>query len=132
MNIMTLYANIVNDQVFGIFEGPDYLELKDLLIVRVDETVSVGDIYRNNGFYKPVRIEPTEEQIADKLKLIRTAADSAVQQHLVSESERTGINFLEPDTEESLAFYEKCTAIPELADAQQALDFINALPKFGV
>lgn len=128
---MTLYANIVDGSVFGIFEGPDQLELQSLVLVKVDETVRVGDIYSDNSFHKPPKIEPTEEQVAEKLNQIRKAVETAVQDHLKTESERVGINLLDPDTEESFAFYEKCTTMPKVLDAQQAIDFINSLPKFG-
>ena len=127
---MTLYANIVDGRVFGLFEGPDEIEMK-LHLVKVDSTISVGDIYVDGAFTKPEVKSPTKAQIEEKQILIKTAVQNAVQLHLAEESKRTGIDFMSPETEESLEFYEKCTMVPEIADAQQALDFINSLPKFG-
>lgn len=127
---MTLYANIVDGRVFGLFEGPDEIEMK-LHLVKVDSTISVGDIYVDGAFTKPEVKSPTKAQIEEKQILIKTAVQNAVQFHLAEESKRTGIDFMSPETEESLEFYEKCTKVPEIADAQQALDFINSLPKFG-
>lgn len=125
-----MYANIVDDSVYGLFEGPELIEMQ-LHLVKVDSSVSVGDIYTNGRFIKPQAIVPTTAQMEEKQKLVKSAVQNAVQAHLRIESERTGLDFMEPDTEESLEFYEKCTNIPEIADAQQALDFINTLPKFG-
>lgn len=133
MNLIR-YANIVDGKVFGFFEAPEDIELKDILAVKATAQTEIDDLYYEGKFQKPVKPEPTKAQIAEKLSQLSNTLANSINIHLSNEGKRCGVNFEEPQNEQELEFYDECVKIADtkVENAQQVLDLLKTLPKFEV
>lgn len=131
---MTRYANIVDNRIVGFFEGPeDYLT--PLTVVAANDALEVGDIYRNGVFIRPRPFEPTAEQIAEKLELLRSAIREVTKHHLDKIEKEFDISFENPKTDAELDFYTTCKDLEEKAletvkNPQDVFDYKDSLPNY--